>query len=257
MDMLYIIVLFCTPRLIGVMGAMDVELEMIHQDMLIEQVDTIAQRIFTVGTLYDIPCITVRAGIGKVNAAMTSEMLIREYGVDAIVFTGVAGGIDPDLHIGDIVISERVVHHDLGEIQPDSFVVWDTIGYIADSALVEFTMQAVMKTIFKPIPPEMREGRNLLPRVKLGIVATGDQFIASETKRQWIEQSLHAACVEMEGAAVAQVCTVHDVPFVIIRSLSDLANEEADIDFESFVHYAAANSNAIVQALFRLLGDRE
>jgi adenosylhomocysteine nucleosidase len=257
MHVVCMLFLFCAPELIGVMGAMDVELELIHEDMTISRTDTIAQRVFTVGTLHNIPCVTVRAGIGKVNSAMTSEILIQEYGVDAVLFTGVAGGIDPDLYIGDIVISERVVHHDLGDIGPDTFVVWDTVGYQADSALVELIMQAVMTVRFKPIPAEMRRGKNLLPRVKLGIVATGDQFIASEEKRQWIERTLHAACVEMEGAAVAQVCTIHGIPFVIIRSLSDLANEDADIDFASFVDYAAANSNAIVKALFLLLGDSE
>jgi adenosylhomocysteine nucleosidase len=249
--------LLCVPELIGVMGAMDVELELIHEDMTISKIDTIAQRVFTVGTLHGIPCVTVRAGIGKVNAAMTCEILIQEFGVDAVLFTGVAGGIDPGLHIGDIVISERVVHHDLGDITPDTFIVWDTIGYQADSMLLDLTMQAVMNVHFKAIPAEMRDGKNLLPRVKIGVVATGDQFIASEEKRQWIEHTLHAACVEMEGAAVAQVCTVHDIPFIVIRSLSDLANEDADVDFESFVDYAAANSNAIVKALFLLLGDSE
>ncbi|MGD8978690.1 MAG: 5'-methylthioadenosine/S-adenosylhomocysteine nucleosidase, partial [candidate division WOR-3 bacterium] len=88
----------------------------------------------------------------------------------------------------------------------------------------------------------------------LGRVATCDQFISSETKRLWIEKIFRADCVEMEGAAVAQICTLYEVPFVIIRSLSDLANEDAEVDFQSFVIYAAKNSSMLVKEMLRLLG---
>lgn len=241
------------PKLVGIMGAMDVEVALIREEMKVEQVDTISRRIFTVGKLNDVPCICVKAGIGKVNAALTAEILIRNYGVDAIIFTGVAGGINPELNIGDIVIAERVLHHDFGQVMPDVFIPWDTVGFIADSFLVTITAQAAEKATFDTIPHKIGKKTSYVPQVVIGRVTTGDQFIASEEKREWIEKKFRADCVEMEGAAVAQVCVINDIPFVIIRSLSDLANEEADVDFEAFVHYAAKNSSLIVTEITKLL----
>ncbi len=241
------------PRLVGIMGAMDVEVALIREEMKVEQVDTISRRIFTIGKLNNIPCVCVKAGIGKVNAALTAEILIREYGVDAIIFTGVAGGINPQLNIGDIVIAERVLHHDYGQITPATFMPWDTVGFVADSFLVAITAQAADNVLFDSIPQKIRKKDTNFPRITIGRVTTGDQFIASEEKREWIEKTFRADCVEMEGAAVAQVCVINNVPFVIIRSLSDLANEKAEIDFEAFVRYAAKNSSLIVREITRLL----
>jgi len=251
-----LIVLFLSsnqPKLIGIVGAMDVEVALIKEEMMVEKVDTISRRIFTVGKLDGVPCICVRAGIGKVNAALTAEILIMEYGVDVLVFTGVAGGINPELQIGDIVIAERVMHHDFGQITPDAFVPWDTTGFLADSFLVAITEQAAENVMFDSVPQKIRKKATYFPRVIIGRVTTGDQFIASEEKRAWIEKMFRADCVEMEGAAVAQVCVINNVPFVIIRSLSDLANENADIDFETFVLYAAKNSSLIVREIMKLL----
>jgi adenosylhomocysteine nucleosidase len=241
------------PRVIGIMGAMEVELDLISKDMVIEEVDTIATKIYKSGKIYGVPCVMARAGVGKVGAAQTAQMLITEYGVDVVIFTGVAGGINPQLDIGDIVVSSNVVHHDFGQILPDAFTPYDTVGYFADTVLVGLALQAAGNIELQPIPEEMR-GADEVPEVILGRVATGDQFISSEVKRLWIEETFHADCVEMEGAAVAQICAVNDVPFVIIRSLSDLANEEAEVDFEVFVVYAATNSSLLVKEMLKLLG---
>ena len=254
--MSFVLLLFITTGAVnklGIVGAMDVELGLLIKDMQVEDVDTIAQRIFYMGTIDGVDVICVKAGIGKVNAALTAEILIMKYAVDAVVFTGVAGGITPELDIGDIVISERVIHHDYGQVMPDVFIPWDTIGYAADSFLVDIAERAASSARLAPIPRELVKETGRLPRTKTGRVVTGDQFIASEKKRKWIEETFHADCVEMEGAAVAQVCAINDVPFVVIRCLSDLANEKADIDFEEFVRYAAENSNLIVKEIISLL----
>jgi adenosylhomocysteine nucleosidase len=240
------------PEVIGIMGAMEVELDLIGKDMVVEGVDTVATRIFKTGRICDVPCIMVRAGVGKVGSAQTAQMLISQYGVDAVIFTGVAGGINPRLDIGDIVVSNNVVHHDLGQILPDLFIPFDTVGYDADTGLVGLALRAAENVELQPLPEQIRGGYEL-PEIILGRVATGDQFISSESKRLWIEQTFHADCVEMEGAAVAQICTVNDVPFLIIRSLSDLANEDAEVDFEAFVVYAAENSSLLVKEMLRLL----
>jgi adenosylhomocysteine nucleosidase len=241
------------PTMVGVMSAMEIELEFISSDLVHERTDTIASMIYEVGRIHDLPCVMVHSGIGKVGAAQTAQILIMQYGVDAVIFTGVAGGINPQLCIGDIVISENVVHHDFGQIMQEHFVPFDTVGFSADSTLVRLAMLAAQKIEFEPIPEEIR-GEEDKPRVLLGRVATGDQFISSEAKRIWLEQIFGADCVEMEGAAVAQVCASNKVPFVIIRSLSDLADEDADVDFQRFVVFAAKNSSMLVKEILKLLG---
>lgn len=238
---------------LGIVSAMDIELALIKQDMNIQTTDTISSRVFEVGTIHEIPCVCVKAGIGKVNAAITAELLIREYDIDAIIFTGVAGGIDPLLDIGDIVISKRVLHHDFGQIVPDSFVPWDTAGFVADSALIAIASVAAVQVEFEEVPQKLCKETGRFPRVFVANIVTGDQFISSEEKRKWLETTFDAACVEMEGAAVAQVCVLNNTPFVIIRSLSDLANEKADVDFELFVDYAAQTSNLIVQEMLKIM----
>jgi adenosylhomocysteine nucleosidase len=241
---------------VGIMSAMDVELEKIQKSMQVVKTDTVAQRIFYVGEIEGKDCVGVNAGIGKVNAALTAEILILMYGVDAIIFSGVSGGIDPELNIGDIVISKRVIHHDLGKITPGGFVPWDIDGYQADRRLVDIAEDAAYDVEFDPLPQEFGKEERYVPQVTIGCVVTGDQFIASEEKRRWIEEIFQADCVEMEGAAVAQVCVIQNVPFVLIRCLSDLANEDADIDFEEFVKYAADNSSKIVKEMISRLEKR-
>jgi adenosylhomocysteine nucleosidase len=238
---------------IGIIGAMDEELVLIKQDMQIEHTDTIAQRIFTEGMIQDIRCVCVKAGVGKTNAALTAEILIMKYHVDAIIYSGVAGGINPDFDIGDIIISQRVLHHDFGQLTPDMFLPFDTLGFFADSFLLHVALNAAHNVQFDLIPQKFTKEKTRYPRVTLGVVSTGDQFISSEEKREWLDDVLHADCVEMEGAAVAQVCVINNVPFVIIRCLSDLANEEADIDFEAFLAYAAKNSSLVVKEMITLL----
>ncbi|MCK4395716.1 5'-methylthioadenosine/adenosylhomocysteine nucleosidase [candidate division WOR-3 bacterium] len=251
----FLLVLFTlTPiNRLGIMSAMDVELDLLKESMLIEETDTLAQRIFDIGTLEEMECVCVKAGIGKVNAALTAEILIIKYDVDAVIYTGVAGGINPELKIGDVIISRRIFHHDFGQITPDGFISWDTLGFFADSFLVDVAVKAANNVKFDPIPQNISKEKSYLPQIRIGCVVTGDQFIASEEKRRWIEITFHADCVEMEGAAVAQVCTINEIPFVIIRSLSDIANEDADVDFEAFVFYAAKNSSLIVKEIIKLL----
>jgi adenosylhomocysteine nucleosidase len=240
---------------IGIMGAMDVEIDLLKENMHIARTDSVAARVFYVGELEGIECICAKAGIGKVNAALTADILIREYNIDALIFTGVAGGINPEMEIGDIIISRKVVHHDLGKIVPEGFIPWDTVGYHADTMLVRIAEEAAYRIVFQAVPRAPGTEEEHFPQVKVGNVATGDQFIASEKKRLWLEQTFNADCVEMEGAAVAQVCKINTMPFVVIRSLSDLANEDADIDFESFVAYASKNSELLVREMLRMLED--
>jgi len=237
---------------VGIMGALDVELESIDDDMMVETVDTIGKKTYKIGKIFDSPCVLAQAGIGKVASAQTAQTLITQHGVDIIIFTGVAGGINPRLDVGDIIISKDVIQHDFGQVWPDSFVAFDTLGFCADSSLIRLALDAAEKIEFVPVSAKSGT-HGKMPRVILGRIATGDQFISSEAKRQWIEKIFNADCVEMEGAAVAQICAAYDIPFLIIRSLSDLANEAADVDFRTFVLQAAQNSSNLVKEILRQL----
>ncbi len=253
MALLLILICLGPMKKIGIISAMDEELVLIEQTMKVEHVDTIAQRVFTSGKIKGRSCLCVKAGFGKVNAALTAEILILQYKVDAIIFSGVAGGINPQLGVGDVVISKKVAHHDFGSITTDQFIVFDTIGFAADSFLVQLALKAATEAKLDPLPIKISKEAGHLPQIVVGTIATGDQFISSEEKRQWIEKTFNADCVEMEGAAVAQVCAINKVPFVIVRCLSDLANENANLDFEAFLPYAAKNSSLIVQEMINLL----
>jgi len=238
---------------IGIISAMDEELALIKQNMIVEKTDTIARRVYLTGKLYGMDCTCVIAGVGEINAALTAEILVSHYHVDAVIFSGVAGGINPELRIGDIVISKKVLHHDYGLIAPDNFSPFDTIGFAADSFLVETSVEAAKRVEFAVIPSTISSSQPHTPICVIGRVATGDQFIASEEKRKWLEKTFAADCVEMEGVAVAQVCAINKVPFVIIRCLSDQANEKADVDFEAFLPYAVKNSSLLVGEIVRSL----
>ncbi len=231
---------------IGIICAMDVELTYIQERMRVEHVDTVSRRIFASGTIKGVECVLAMAGVGKVNAGITAEIMASKYDVDAVIFSGVAGGINPKLDIGDIIISEKVFHHDYGVIEPAGFTPWDTVGYAADTFLIRLARDKAGKVTFQDVPEKICKETGHYPKVTTGRVVTGDQFIACEEKRQWLEKIFRADCVEMEGAAVAQVCAINRIPFLIIRCLSDLANENADVDFDAFVDYAARNSGALV-----------
>ena len=242
------------------MGALDAEISHLKGGMIVHKEKILVGRVFSIGTLEGEDVVLVKAGVGKVNAALTAQILIESFDIQSLIFTGVAGGIDTSLHVGDIVISSKVIQHDYGLISPDGFhplVIRlpqgkeeekHTTHFLSDSLLIKLALTAVKKTNF----PESPFTKNK-PKVVLGVVVTGDQFIASEEKRKWLEETFQASCVEMEGGAVAQICTTYDIPFVILRSLSDLANEEATIDFEKFVDYASKNSTLLVLQIVKTM----
>lgn len=241
---------------IGIMGALDEEIQLLKSEMKITKTDTIAQRIFYKGSVHNKEIILVKAGVGKVNSALTTQLLIDKFKVDKIIFTGIAGAINPAISPGDIVIATQVTYHDFGTIHPDSFVPYDFIPIPADSELVEIANQSAQSIKFDTIPQEITGTKAILPKIFLGTIVTGDQFIASEVKRKWLEKTFSAYATEMEGAAVAHVCRDNKIPFVIIRSMSDLANEDARIDIEKFISYTSHNSAMIVIKMINKLQRR-
>ena len=126
--------------------------------------------------------------------ALTAEILILKYNVDALIYAGVAGGVNPSLEIGDVVIGERTLYHDFGKITPGQFILFDTLGFKADSFLISTACAAVSYVRFDPVPEPIAKTKNRFPQIKIGRIATGDQFIASEEKRQWLEKILGVDC---------------------------------------------------------------
>lgn len=225
---------------IGIIGAMDEEIEIIKNDMDIISKKEKAQTIFYKGNYQGKNIVLVRCGIGKVNAAIITQILIDEYDVDIIINTGVAGGVKDDIDIGDIVVSTDVVEHDfdarsfgykLGEIP--RLDVWE---FKADEKLVELTVDSTEK--------ELKDHK-----VFKGRIVSGDVFVASPEKKKFLSEEFGAFCVEMEGAAIGHTCYINKVPFVIIRAISDKADGSADSNFNEFVLHACDKSVSILKRI--------
>ncbi|MFB5087958.1 5'-methylthioadenosine/S-adenosylhomocysteine nucleosidase [Psychrobacillus sp. PGGUH221] len=221
---------------IAIIGAMEQEVELLRNEIENAQTEIIANSEFTVGTYKDREVILLKSGIGKVNAAMTTTILLNQFKPDYVINTGSAGGYDPDLEVGAIVISNEVRHHDV-----DVTAFGYEIGQVpqlppafkADTHLMQLAEEAVK---------EIGEHQ-----AATGLIATGDIFMHNPEKVEIVRQNFPQmkAC-EMEAAAVAQVCHQFNVPFVVIRALSDIAGKESSISFDEFLPVAAKHSTEIV-----------
>ncbi|MEG2428892.1 MAG: 5'-methylthioadenosine/adenosylhomocysteine nucleosidase, partial [Oscillospiraceae bacterium] len=203
---------------------------------------TIALRDFHECKLYGKDVVLVMSRIGKVASAIAATILIEKFDVDSVIFCGTAGGIDLDLNVGDVVIGDKSVQHDI-VIGDELFTIpRDEIAYFeSDKQLVKKLSDSIKKYInddlINDIPKEHLEKFNIKsPKTVIGTVASGDQFICDGSRNEWLRNKVdNIKCVEMEGAAVAQVCYEFCVPFAIARVISDSANSNAGIDFDSFV----------------------
>lgn len=230
-------------RKIGIIGAMAEEIERIERDMVHATTATHAGIVFHEGVLHGRKAVLCRSGVGKVNAAVCTQLLIDRYGVNLILFTGVAGALDPELEIGDIVVSTDCVQHDM-----DVTALGFAKGVIPYADLSEFRADPTLVDL------ACREGAALAGRrVKKGRVLSGDRFIADREAVRQLREEFGGACVEMEGAAVAQVCAMNEVPFVIIRSMSDKADGSAHVNFAEFTRLAADQSYQLVVRIIQRL----
>lgn len=229
----------------GIIGAMDEEIKRMQKEMHLSEEKVIAKIPFYVGTYAHHPIVVCKSGVGKVNAAITTQILIDHFHVEQIIFTGVAGALDPNLNIGDIVISTSCQQHDIdasglgfkrGEIPMFNY----PSIFKADDRLVDLAYN---------IASSRKEKNN----VYKGKILSGDQFIADPKIAEQLYQQFSALCVEMEGAAVAHTAMLNDIPFVIIRSISDKANKEATVNFVEFVQTVANESNEIVTSMLKAI----
>lgn len=223
---------------IGIIGAMEEEILLLKSKMSNKKEWTEAKADFIEGQIGEVEVVLVRCGIGKVNAALTTTLLLAKHDIDLIVNTGSAGGIGAGLHVGDVVIASEMAYHDV-----DATVFGYSIGqvpqmparYIANQSTIEKTITAAKITGLTPVK---------------GLIVTSDSFIASQAQTDVILSNFpDALASEMEGAAIAQVCYQFDVPFVIIRAMSDVADEEAGVSFDEFIIEAGKKSAEMVLEL--------
>jgi len=225
---------------IGIIAAMDEEIEFILQHLINQKRETIAECLFINGQLHSREVILLKSGIGKVNAAMATTILHERYKPDVIINTGSAGGYSSNLNVGDIVISNEVVHHDVdatgfgytyGQVpkMPETFV--------DSKSLIEKTSTVI---------------RQMGIQYDIGMIATGDSFMDDSKRVSFVRKQFpNVIAVEMEAAAIAQVCYQYGTPFVIIRALSDIAGKEATVSFDSFLKQAAKNASDIVRQMVK------
>jgi adenosylhomocysteine nucleosidase len=221
------------------------EVERFHEHLEQEHVRSIANIEFLEGSLAGQPVVVCKSGVGKVNAAMCAQLLITYFEVDAVIMTGVAGALHPELNIGDLVVSTDCMQHDM-----DVTALGFAKGVIPFAAQSVFAADAQLMAAATAATQAEAE-REHAYRTMLGRVLSGDQFIADRAKVAELHEQLGGCCTEMEGAAVAQVCHLNQVPFVIIRSISDRADGSAHVNFAEFTPLAADRSSRLVQTILK------
>ena len=226
---------------LAIVAAMHEELAAVLALMPDESRQSAAGREFWVGHLHGHEVVAVLSRIGKVAAATTAAVLLERFGVGRIVFTGVAGGLGPGVEVGHVVVADRFLQHDLdaSPIFPKYEVpLYGTSQFRADAALSDRLAAAAARAL--PGTPVHR-----------GLIVSGDRFVSTTGESRALQSALpQALAVEMEGAAIAQVCHDYGIPFAAVRTISDRADDEAHVDFARFVsEVASRHSAAIVQAL--------
>ncbi|MFC0473229.1 5'-methylthioadenosine/adenosylhomocysteine nucleosidase [Halalkalibacter kiskunsagensis] len=226
----------------GIIGAMNEEIERMKTEMTVKKTHRYASVTFYEGTMHGKGMILCKCGVGKVNAAMTSQLLIDKFATTHILFTGVAGAVDETLNVGDLVISTSAMQHDidvtaLGFKKGQIPYFEGSSDFQADKSLIEIATAVAKEST----------NRHILQ----GRIVSGDQFISNQDYVETLREDFDAACVEMEGAAVAQVASMNEVPFVIIRSMSDKANGEASMSFNEFTELASEQSHLLVSNILK------
>lgn len=232
---------------LGIIGAMSMEVETLVSSMENAAPKTIAGSLFYEGTLEGLPCVVVQCGVGKVNAALCAQILCTAYGVTHLVNTGIAGSLCADLDIADLLVSRDAMYHDFDCVHfgyPYGKVPgMDTVAFPADETLMAYAFQAA-----ETVNPG---------HTKIGRVASGDQFVADKEKKAFIIEKTQALCTEMEGAAIAQTACRNGVPFVILRAISDKADDSAEMDYPSFETLSAHRCAQVTKLLARKLAQEE
>ena len=224
--------------MLGIIGAMDIEVDSLKNEMENPTINKIAGMDFYEGVIGGKDVVVVKCGIGKVNAAVCTQILADEFGVDGVINTGIAGSLNAEINIGDIVISTDVVHHDMDAVnfgyEPGQIPQMDVFSFEADK-----TMADLAEEVCEKVNPEIKVFR--------GRIVSGDQFVADKAVKNRITEQFHGFCTEMEGAAIAQAAYLNEIPFVILRAISDKADDSASEDYPSFEKKAAEHCVRLVE----------
>ncbi|MEX6261690.1 5'-methylthioadenosine/adenosylhomocysteine nucleosidase [Staphylococcus haemolyticus] len=228
--------------MIGIIGAMEEEVAILKDKLTDMNEISVAHVKFYRGKLNSKEVVLTQSGIGKVNAAISTTLLIEKFNPNLIINTGSAGALDESLSVGDMLISNDVVYHDV-----DATAFGYKLGQIPQMPLEFKSDQELLKSVETVINKKNYNA-------KIGQIVSGDSFIGSVEQRLTIKQQFpEAMAVEMEATAIAQTCYQFNVPFIVTRAVSDLANGTADISFEEFLGEAAKSSSSIVEALIKVL----
>ncbi len=225
---------------VGILGAMDLEVSSLCEKLERTIVKSIAGNQYHAGQLNGVSVVVVKCGIGKVNAAVATQVMIDHFDVDLIINTGVAGSLSNSLDIFDIVVSQDLVQHDF-----DTSAAGDELGLITGFSSVSFDVNEKLYDLAVHVGKEIFNDIN----VYKGRIATGDQFVSSKETKDRIVKQFGAVCTEMEGCAIAQTCFLNNMPFLVIRSISDKADSSAHIDYFDFVNKAALKSSQLIEEL--------
>ena len=227
---------------LGIIGAMDVEVETLLSEM--EQVASTkkAGSTFHEGVLMGLPVVLVQCGVGKVNAAVCAQTMALIYEPELIINSGVSGALSPDLRVGDVVIGTDVVQHDV-----DTTAMGDEPGFVSTVDRLSFPLDNFASTAIAAAAEELGI------RAVRGRIASGDQFVASTERKEEIVRLFSAVTCEMEAGAIAHVCFLNRVSCAVIRCISDGGNEEAPMSYEEFLPLAAKNSSELTLAYLKSL----
>lgn len=227
---------------IGIIGAMELEVETLKSEMSVSKIVKKANMDFYEGTLNGANVVIVRSGVGKVNAALCTQILVDIFHVTHIINTGVAGSLNAKLDIGDILISKDALHHDV-----DVTIFGYKLGEVPQLGLREFPADEHLITLALEACRKVNPDIHAIP----GRVVSGDQFISENEIKEKLIQEFHGDCAEMEGASIAHGAYLNHVPFVIIRAISDKADNSAEMDYPTFEAAAAKHSAALVRELVK------
>lgn len=230
--------------MIGIIGAMDEEVKALIDKMQNTESVIKANMTFNKGILNGKDVVVVRSGIGKVNAALCTQILVDDYKIDAVINTGIAGSLKAQIDIGDIVLSKDALYHDM-----------DATGFGYEYGVIPRMESSVFRgdTKLIELASECCKRVNTDINVHIGRVVSGDQFISDKDKKDWIDKQFDGMCTEMEGAAIAHAATLNNIPFLIVRAISDKADNSATMDYGEFEKQAIIHSvNLMVELVNNL-----
>ncbi|MDE6208837.1 MAG: 5'-methylthioadenosine/adenosylhomocysteine nucleosidase [Lachnospiraceae bacterium] len=228
--------------MVGIIGAMEVEVAKLKEMLTDTETLEKAGMTFLSGKLNGKDVVVVRSGIGKVNAGICTQILVDAYNVDYIINTGVAGSLNNDINIGDIVLSSDTLQHDM-----------DATGFGYEIGVIPQMKQSVFEADKRliDIAKKCFEDKITDVNVFVGRIVSGDQFISDKDKKNWLVENFKGYCTEMEGAAIAQAAYLNGVPFIVIRAISDKADDSATEDYPTFEAKAAAHCVKLLEEMIK------